>query len=115
MLGSSWVTGGDTRGMRPIYLPDKVLNGKISTPRMIIAQFDSIQHERILKHQAPLVLKSLQKLYYTNNLQTWFTIYSITFMLLHHVALASADRKRWAAQRKLLVCHTFGLFVPPYI
>jgi hypothetical protein len=104
MVGSSWISGGDLDGLHKIHIPYDAIDGKISTPRMIIAQFESIYHERILKHQNPAVLKSLQKLYYTNNLQSWFTIYSITFMLLHYVSLASADRKRWAEQRKHTVC-----------
>ncbi|KAH8879556.1 hypothetical protein GQ53DRAFT_834024 [Thozetella sp. PMI_491] len=112
MVGSSWISGGDLDGLHKIRIPYDEIDGKISTPRMIIAQFESIYHERILKHQNPAVLKSLQKLYYTNNLQSWFTIYSITFMLLHYVSLASADRKRWAKQRK----HTetrYGLLSSP--
>ncbi len=70
---------------------------------MIVAQFESIYHERILKTLAPSVLKSLERLYYDNNPRDWFTIYAITFMLLHHVSVASSDRRRYAKQHNFSV------------
>jgi hypothetical protein len=68
---------------------------------MIIAQFESIQHERILKPLLPIVLKSVDELYHSNKPRLFFTLYSITFLFLHLISLASADRRRYAIQRNL--------------
>ena len=101
--------------MAPIFPAYDHLNGKISTPRMIVAQFESIYHERVLKTLVPGVLKALEKLFYDNNPNDWFTIYCITFMLLHHVPVASADRRRYAKQHNFTVRNFLSLTLFPIL
>ena len=87
-------SGADTLGMHPKF-DDKSypLWGRVSTPRMIVAQFDSINAKVV----APLrrkVLRTLEGLIKANRTQDWFTIYIAVFLLLHNVSTISADRRR---------------------
>lgn len=94
-VGSSYVSGDDTLGMSP-KLDDKSypLWGRVSTPRMIIAQIDSINAQKILAPLRQRVLKTLETLIKANKTQHWFTIYIAIFLLLHNVSIISADRRR---------------------
>jgi hypothetical protein len=65
-------------------------------PRMIVAQFDSIRHERIYKVLFPRVLKLLEKVLTSKNMEAWLTGYLVTFLLLELIGSASKDRERWA-------------------
>ena len=73
---------------------DYPLWGRVDVPRMIVAQFDSIRHERIYKHLAPRVLKLYEKLITSSDMQNWFIIYLVTFLFLHQVSCISFDRYR---------------------
>ena len=88
------MSSDDKLDMEP-KLDDKSypLWGRVSTPRMIVAQIDSINAEIV----APLrrkVLKTLEALIKANKTQHWFTIYIAVFLLLHNVSTMSADRRR---------------------
>lgn len=84
----------DTLDMHPVYKDDYPLYGRVDVPRMIVAQFDSIRHERIYKNLAPRVLKLYEKLITSSDMQSWFVIYLVTFLFLHQVSCISFDRYR---------------------
>ncbi|AEO63172.1 uncharacterized protein THITE_2108074 [Thermothielavioides terrestris NRRL 8126] len=74
------------------------LPGRLSVPRMIVAQFDSIRHVHIYKRLAPEVFRVFHNFLTSCNRHAWFTVFLATFLLLHHVACASQDRYRYAKQ-----------------
>lgn len=102
MTGSAWIAGEDKLGMKPPEDDDYPLinpdtgEKEVSIPRMIVAQFDSIQHGRILGKEKKKVLAQLSKYISSCNEETWFTIYLVIFMLLHEISVACNDRYRWA-------------------
>lgn len=65
---------------------------------MIVAQFDSIRHERIYKEFCPKVLRTYESHLTSGNRDTWFTLYLVTFLFLTLVGSASRDRLRHAKQ-----------------
>lgn len=65
-------------------------SGRISVPRMIVAQFDIIRHEHI-KKLAPKVLQTLQAFLRSCDKDVWFTVFSAVFLLLHQVACRFRD------------------------
>ncbi|KAK3326209.1 hypothetical protein B0H66DRAFT_470424 [Apodospora peruviana] len=99
-IGSAWLCGSNTLGMQPVYSPNYSLDGKVAVPRMIVAQFDSIRHERIYKELTASVLKTSEKYLKSWNKDAWFTVYLATFLLLHQTSCASKDRHRWANENK---------------
>jgi hypothetical protein len=94
-MGSSYICGDDTLDMDP-KLDDKSypLWGRVSTPRMVVAQIDSINATEVIPSLRKRVLKSLELLIKANKTQHWFTIYIAVFLLLHNVSAISADRRR---------------------
>ncbi|KAK0652845.1 hypothetical protein B0T16DRAFT_323471 [Cercophora newfieldiana] len=96
-IGSSTLCGERPQGMEPIHDPDSYFEGEVpGIPRMIVAQFDSIRHERIYKDLAPHVLRLLEGVFTMKNMEAWFTGYLVTFLFLDLVSSASEDRRRWA-------------------
>jgi len=94
-IGSAWLdSSSDTLDMDPVFEDDYPLYGRVDVPRMIVAQFDSIRHERIYKHLAPRVLKLYEQLITSSDMKNWFTIYLVTFLFLHQVSCISFDRYR---------------------
>jgi hypothetical protein len=65
---------------------------------MIVAQFDSIRHERVYKKLGPEVLRTVATFLTSCNKEAWFTVFMATFLLLHEVAITSKDRLRHARQ-----------------
>lgn len=98
MTGSSWISGEETLGIQPDRNPNYPLRNKVSLPRTIIAQFDSIQCEIILKKWTPSVMKQLRKSLFSNKPSIWFTNYVVIFMLLHEISHSTKDRYRHAQQ-----------------
>ncbi|KAK3328038.1 hypothetical protein B0T19DRAFT_181411 [Cercophora scortea] len=96
--GSSWICGPDTLGMKPVFDPYYPLHGRVSIPRMIIAQFDSIRHERIFKNNTTKLLKTFESWFKSSDMSAWFTLYMATFLFLHQVSCTSFDRYRWVKQ-----------------
>lgn len=103
MTGSSWICGEETLGMEPCRDPTYPLRNKLSLPRMIIAQMDSIQCDIILKKSGTSVLRQLLSFIYSNNPANWFTIYLVIFMLLHEISHSTKDRRRHAQQNRAQV------------
>jgi len=94
--GSAWLYGNETLGLSRGSDPNDPHRGKILVSRMIVAQFDSIRHERIYKKLAPEVLRTVEAFLASCNKEAWFTVFLATFLLLHQVARASHDRRRHA-------------------
>ncbi|KAL2261678.1 hypothetical protein VTK26DRAFT_3640 [Humicola hyalothermophila] len=95
---SAWLCGKELLGMNPSSDPSSPLSGRVSVPRMIVAQFDSIRHERIYKKLAPKVLRTLEGFLGSSNKDAWFTVFLATFLILHQAACTSRDRLRYAEQ-----------------
>jgi hypothetical protein len=98
---SAWLCGRENLGLSPGSGRNHPLRGRISVPRMVVAQFDSIRCERIYKKLVPEVLRSLDALLTSNNKKAWFTVFLATFLLLHQVAWTSRDRRRYTAQNRV--------------
>ncbi|KAK3906363.1 hypothetical protein C8A05DRAFT_40787 [Staphylotrichum tortipilum] len=98
-LGKAWITsGGEALGTSPGAGPNHPLQGRMSVPRMIVAQFDSIRCERVYKTLAPEVLRGLDTFLTSCNKEAWFTVFLVTFLLLHQVAVISFDRWRYTRE-----------------
>jgi hypothetical protein len=69
------------------------LFGKVSTPRMIIAQFDVLNQLRVLNPLRQSVLNTLETML-AGGPRQFFSAYLAVFILLHQVSVLSADRYR---------------------
>ncbi|ODA79066.1 hypothetical protein RJ55_04657 [Drechmeria coniospora] len=95
--GSAYICGDEKLGMDPETKDDTYpLFGKVSLPRMVIAQFDCITHTKILSIYGREVLKDLEALVFRNQPRWWWTIYFCFFTLLHQASFVSSDRYRHA-------------------
>jgi hypothetical protein len=91
--GMSYISSEETLGMKAYTKYDSYpLYGKISLPRMIVAQFDSITHSRALQKYSRLVLKELEFFISQNSPDSWWTVYLCLFVLLHEAAYMTRDR-----------------------
>ncbi|KAF7563603.1 hypothetical protein G7046_g507 [Stylonectria norvegica] len=96
---SSYISGGDNLGMTPeMKDPSYPLLGKISVPRMIIAQFDNINVRRILNKYREKVMQGLEHLIVRSSRRPWLTIYLVNFILLREASWISQDRYRHARE-----------------
>lgn len=93
----SYICGEEKLGMKPETRDETYpLYGKVSVPRMILAQVDSINHSRLLSKYGKLVLQDLEELLIKNQGRWWFTIYLCLFILLREASWMSEDRYRHA-------------------
>ena len=106
-IGTAWLCGEkalpyheppDGMEVEPISDSSYLIPGKTSVPRMIVAQFDSIRHERIYRQLGPKMLKLYDSLLTSSNMEAWFTVYLVTFLLLGLVGSGSDDRLRYTRQ-----------------
>ncbi len=97
-MGSAWLLGGENLGLSSGHGPNHPLADRVSVPRMVVAQFDSIRYVRLYSKLAPEALRSLEIFLSSSNKDAWFTVFLSTFLLLHLVAGASQDRYRYAQQ-----------------
>lgn len=74
------------------------LYNRVALPRMVLAQFDSLNYTRLLTVYGGEVTKNLEQLYLQNQSRCWFTIYLSTFILLREASWTSSDRYRHARQ-----------------
>lgn len=97
--GQSWIYGDQTLGMQAetedISYP---LYNKVSLPRMILAQIDSINYTKLLSVHGKAVTKHLEFLYMQNQQCLWYTLYIVTFILLREASHQSLDRYRHARE-----------------
>ncbi|RFU73524.1 tetratricopeptide repeat domain containing [Trichoderma arundinaceum] len=95
--GSSWICGEELLGMKPETKDETYpLFGRVSVPRMILAQFDSINHTRLLSKYGKLVLGELESLMSRSQPNWWFSVYTCLFILLREASWVSEDRYRHA-------------------
>ncbi|KAL7941349.1 hypothetical protein V8C42DRAFT_355650 [Trichoderma barbatum] len=95
--GSSWIQGKETLGMKPETRDETYpLYKKVSVPRMILAQFDSINHTRLLSKYGKVVLSELESLMSRYQPQYFYLVYTCLFILLREASWMSADRYRHA-------------------
>lgn len=72
------------------------LYGKVSVPRMIVAQFDTLNYNGVLERYKEKLLKDIDWLFSQDKSRWWFTIYLIVFVLLREASRMTADRYRHA-------------------
>lgn len=69
---------------------------RVSVPRMILAQFDSIIHTKLLTKYGKLVLTELENMLSRSVSPMWFAAYLCLFILLREASWISQDRYRHA-------------------
>lgn len=69
---------------------------KVSLPRMILAQFDSMNYTRVLAVYSKNVLRDLERLLAQRSPRSWWTAYLCVFILLREASWTSEDRYRHA-------------------
>jgi len=87
------------------------LFNKVSLPRMIISQFDSLNVQQLLKPLQKMILKELEAMLVSKDPQLWFTAYVSIFILLHETSVTSADRYRHARANALRERYSLPGFV----
>ncbi|KAF5631754.1 hypothetical protein F52700_6676 [Fusarium sp. NRRL 52700] len=96
-VGSLYIQGNETLGMLP-ETEDKSypLYGKVSVPRMVVAQFDTLNYNEILERYKEKLLRDIDWLFSQDKNRWWFTTYLVVFMLLREASRMTADRYRHA-------------------
>ncbi|KAF5974546.1 hypothetical protein FBULB1_7770 [Fusarium bulbicola] len=96
-VGSLYIQGDETLGMVP-ETEDKSypLYGKVSVPRMVVAQFDTLNYNEILERYKEKLLRDIDWLFSQDKNRWWFTIYLVVFILLREASRMTADRYRHA-------------------
>ncbi|KAF5720169.1 hypothetical protein FMUND_4318 [Fusarium mundagurra] len=96
-VGSLYIEGNETLGMLP-ETEDKSypLYGKVSVPRMVVAQFDSLNYNGVLERYKEKLLRDIDWLFSQDKNRWWFTIYLVVFILLREASRMTADRYRHA-------------------
>ncbi|KAF4986102.1 hypothetical protein FGRMN_10986 [Fusarium graminum] len=96
-VGSLHIEGSETLGMLPETADETYpLYGKVSVPRMIVAQFDNLNYNGVLERYKEKLLKDIDWLFNQDKSRWWFTIYLIIFILLREASRMTADRYRHA-------------------
>ncbi|KAF5588430.1 hypothetical protein FPCIR_7188 [Fusarium pseudocircinatum] len=96
-VGSLYIEGNETLGMLP-ETEDKSypLYGKVSVPRMVVAQFDTLNYNEVLERYKEKLLRDIDWLFSQDKNRWWFTIYLVIFILLREASRMTADRYRHA-------------------
>ncbi|KAF5558292.1 hypothetical protein FNAPI_5163 [Fusarium napiforme] len=96
-VGSLYIEGDETLGMLP-ETEDKSypLFGKVSVPRMVVAQFDTLNYNEVLERYKEKLLRDIDWLFSQDKNRWWFTIYLVVFILLREASRMTADRYRHA-------------------
>ncbi|KAJ6441323.1 endo-polygalacturonase PG1 [Purpureocillium lavendulum] len=111
--GSAYICGDESLGMKPETKDETYpLFGKVSLPRMILAQFDSINHTKLLSKYGRKVLQDLEGFVFRNQARWWWAIYLCVFILLHEASFISADRYRHARNN---LGHRFRYSIPKFV
>lgn len=84
--------------MKPIDVPGYPLPGKVSLPRMVLAQFDSITYSKGLNVFGGIFIREMETLMARNHKKYWFTTYISLFVLLSEASWITRDRYRHARQ-----------------
>ncbi|KAI3329913.1 hypothetical protein F4824DRAFT_371049 [Ustulina deusta] len=97
-IGSAYINDGH-ENLEGMTYP--LCQGKHFISRMITAQFDSIGYKHVLANLKREVLDELWLLMQKRTDATFFTVYLITFMMLHEISVACQDRRRRAREQGL--------------
>ncbi|KAF5018826.1 hypothetical protein F66182_9189 [Fusarium sp. NRRL 66182] len=96
-VGSLYIDGTETLGMLPETEDESYpLYGKVSVPRMVVAQFDNLNYHGVLERYKEKLLKDVDWLFSQDKSRWWFTIYLVVFILLREASRMTADRYRHA-------------------
>ncbi|KAI8713511.1 Zn(2)-C6 fungal-type domain-containing protein [Fusarium sp. LHS14.1] len=97
--GSFYIEGEEKLGMLP-ELEDTSypLHGMVSVPRMIVAQFDTLNYVWVLERFRNKLVRDIDWLLLQKDRRWWFTLYLIVFILLRESSLMSLDRYRHARE-----------------
>ncbi|UKZ69730.1 uncharacterized protein TrAtP1_010734 [Trichoderma atroviride] len=94
--GSSWICGEELLEMKPETRDESYpLFGKVSVPRMILAQFDSI-NTHLLHKYGKKVLSELEGFMSRGSTTMWYTVFLCLFILLREASWLTEDRYRHA-------------------
>lgn len=92
-----YICGTETLDMKPECQDDTYpFFGKVPVPRMILAQFDSINYTRMLTVYSKKVLQDLELLINCIQSRHWWTIYLCMFILLREASWTTEDHYRHA-------------------
>ncbi|KIH86666.1 hypothetical protein SPBR_08426 [Sporothrix brasiliensis 5110] len=96
------IVGEETLGM-PMNILDETSpsHGKIPIPPVMGAQLDSVLIHEIQHSLRHDVLGALQDMFHNNKINTWFTTYLVTFMLLHNASLVIKHDASYARKHGL--------------
>lgn len=72
------------------------LIGRVSVPRMIVAQFDTLNFVWVLERFKNKLLRDIDWLLLQNDNRWWFTLYLVMFILLREATEMTMDRYRHA-------------------
>ncbi|WAO95186.1 Zn(2)-C6 fungal-type domain-containing protein [Fusarium falciforme] len=95
--GSFYIVGEEKLGMLPEYVDISYpLIGRVSVPRMIVAQFDTLNYVWVLERFKNKLLRDIDWLLLQKDNRWWFTLYLIVFILLREASVMTLDRYRHA-------------------
>ncbi|KAG6012520.1 hypothetical protein E4U54_007490 [Claviceps lovelessii] len=110
---SAYICGEDTLGMRPEFNDETdPFFGRVSVPPMLIAQFDSINHEKLLSKYGHKVLRDLETFIFRNQSPHWWCIYLCVFILLHEASWLTADQYRLARKNSV---SRYRYWIPSFV
>uniref|UniRef100_A0A0D2XKF7 Zn(2)-C6 fungal-type domain-containing protein n=1 Tax=Fusarium oxysporum (strain Fo5176) TaxID=660025 RepID=A0A0D2XKF7_FUSOF len=81
-IRSLYIEGNETLGMLP-ETEDKSypLYGKVSVPRMIVAQFDTLNYNEVLERYKEKLLRDIDWLFSQDKNRWWFTTYLVRYSI----------------------------------
>ncbi|CAK7262876.1 hypothetical protein SEPCBS119000_000210 [Sporothrix epigloea] len=109
--GTDYLSGTEKLGCLPVPDADYPLGDRISVPRMITAQGDSIIVSRLLRPLTQELIPELEKIFRIGNPDNWFLLYVCTFILLSEISFSCQDRRRHAQENWLKQKYTLPEFV----
>ncbi|KAF4968712.1 hypothetical protein FSARC_3929 [Fusarium sarcochroum] len=81
-VGSLYIQGNETLGMLPETEDESYpLYGKVSVPRMVVAQFDNLNYNEVLERYKEKLLKDIDWLFGQDKNRWWFTIYLLRYSI----------------------------------
>ncbi|TEA16982.1 hypothetical protein C8034_v000661 [Colletotrichum sidae] len=97
-MNPSWIYEKNSKSYRALGLyvathEDHPLYRRVPTPRMAVAQLHAINCTKFLDPLNKLVLHDLEKLYGKATFKSFFTVYVVTFLLLHELAAMAEQQK----------------------
>ncbi|KLU90739.1 hypothetical protein MAPG_10591 [Magnaporthiopsis poae ATCC 64411] len=102
MMGSSWLIGDEMLGMKPVYDDGYPLQGKVSCPRQVVQTAGCLLSQAIRPCQALFLEAMREALDPARGREfgerAFFTVFLVTFIVLHEAEDTNKDRERYARQ-----------------